>query len=142
MTRDLGWYTWRGVLGLTACAMSSIVIVNSSRPAMWLSVTLSALANLLLVVNLAHADRLADGARARFGLIKDIALAGYALRTSLIGLAFWETGIRGQRMTVLILNLALYALTVPAVLGYTSATAANDGPRAVAPESGPTVATE
>jgi uncharacterized membrane protein YfcA len=130
MDRTVKSFTTVGVAGLVAAVISGIYVVThpADRGSIYVQLLLALLAQIVLMFNLRSAETLDKPRRHRFNLVSGIALVGYTVRTGIIALAFFTVGIRGGRMAFLALDLALYAMTVPTIIGFTAARTASIAP--------------
>jgi hypothetical protein len=82
---------------------------------------LLALSALLLAGNLVSLLRVRDFARARFFQVAKWALLAYAITAGMIEYAFLRNHVSGGALVVLTLSLAVYAVHVPMLIGFTVA---------------------
>jgi hypothetical protein len=85
------------------------------------AVILLALSALLLVANLLSLTRVEDFAWKRFFQVAGWALLAYATIAGMIEYAFLRNGLSGGPLVVLTLSLAVFALHVPMLIGFTVA---------------------
>lgn len=132
MDRSVKSFTAVGVTGLAAAVLSGIYVVThpANHGSIIVQLSLAAFAQTVLVLNMRSVDKFDESRRRRFNMVAGTAAAGYAVRTGIIALAFFTVGIRGGRMAFLAFDLALYAMTVPTIIGFTAARTAPDVPEA------------
>jgi hypothetical protein len=85
------------------------------------AVILLALSALLLVGNLVALSRVDGFAWGRFTDVAKWALLAYAITAGLIEFAFVRNDVSGGALVVLTLSLAVYAVHVPVLIGFTVA---------------------
>jgi hypothetical protein len=85
------------------------------------AVVLLALSALLLVVNLGLLARVRGFAWARFFQVAKWSLLAYAVIAGMIEYAFLQNHVRGGSLVVLTLSLVVFAVHVPALVGFTVA---------------------
>jgi hypothetical protein len=83
------------------------------------AVVLLAASALLLVANLVLLRRVEGFAWGAFADVAKWALLAYAITAGLIEYAFVRNGVRGGTLVVLTLSLAVYAVHVPTLIGFT-----------------------
>ena len=91
------------------------------------AVALLVVSALLLVGNLASLARVGDFAWARFFQVAKWSLVAYAVIAGMIEYAFLQDHIRGGSLVVLTLSLAVFAVHVPMLVGFTVARFAEPG---------------
>jgi hypothetical protein len=85
------------------------------------AIALLAVSALMLVGNLIGLARIEGFAWRRFFEIARWALLAYAITAGIIGYTFLRNGIGGGVLVVLVLSLAVYAVHVPMLIGFTVA---------------------
>jgi hypothetical protein len=91
------------------------------------AVILLALSALLLAGNLAALARVPDFAWPRFFAVARWALLAYVAISAMIEYAFLRDHLSGGPLIVLTLSLVIFAVHVPALIGFTVARFATDG---------------
>lgn len=76
---------------------------------------------MVLAVNLALLSRVPDFAWARFFQVGRWALLAYLFTAGMIEYAFLQSHLSGGPLVILTLSLVVYALQVPALIGFTMA---------------------
>jgi hypothetical protein len=85
------------------------------------AIILLALSALLMVVNLASLARVQGFAWDRFFAVGKWSLLAYLVIAGLIEYAFLQNHVKGGTLVVLTLSLAVFAIHVPALVGFTVA---------------------
>ena len=85
------------------------------------AIVLLALSALLLALNLASLARTRDFAWVRFFQVARWSLLAYAVIAGMIEYAFVRNHVRGGVLVVLTLSLVVFAVHVPALIGFTVA---------------------
>jgi hypothetical protein len=85
------------------------------------AIALLAASSLVLAVNLALLSRVPDFAWARFFQVGRWALLAYLFTAGMIEYAFLRDHLSGGPLVILTLSLAIYALQVPTLIGFTVA---------------------
>jgi hypothetical protein len=85
------------------------------------AVALLAASTLVLVVNMLLLSRVPHFAWPRFFQVAKWALLAYVLTAGLIEYAFLRNHVSGGPLVILTLSLAIYALQVPTLIGFTVA---------------------
>jgi hypothetical protein len=85
------------------------------------AVALLVASSLVLAVNLALLSRVPDFAWARFFQVGRWALLAYLFTAGMIEYAFLRDHLSGGPLVILTLSLAIYALQVPTLIGFTVA---------------------
>jgi membrane-bound acyltransferase YfiQ involved in biofilm formation len=98
------------------------------------AIALLVLAIIVLVVDVVLLARLQEFAWATFRLVAGWALLAYLVIAGMIGYAFVYDGTRGEGLVVLVGMLAVFAIAVPLLLGFS---VARYQPSATAPEAQP-----
>ena len=96
------------------------------------AVALLAASALLLLINVAALSRVSDFAWDRFFEVGRWSLLGYLVIAGLIEYAFLQDHIRGGALVVLTLSLAVFAVHVPLLVGFTVARYAEPDDRVAA----------
>jgi hypothetical protein len=97
------------------------------------AVILLGLSALLLAANLGALARVSYFNWARFFQVARWALLAYVITAGMIEFAFLEDHVRGGPLVVLTLSLAVYAVHVPILIGFTVARYAEPAPAGVTP---------
>ena len=90
------------------------------------AVALLALSVLVLAANMFTLSRVADFAWHRFFAVGRWSLLGYLVIAGMIEYAFLQDHLRGGALVVLTLSLAVFAVHVPILVGFTVARYAQD----------------
>jgi hypothetical protein len=116
---------------VTAVGMSSLALIVAGgiylsahlpqRVPLAPAAILLALSALLLVGNLVSLLRVPDFSRERFFAVAKWALLAYAITAGMIEYAFLRNHVSGGALVVLTLSLAVYAVHVPMLIGFTVA---------------------
>jgi hypothetical protein len=96
------------------------------------AVALLAASALLLVINVASLARVRDFAWSRFFQVARWSLLGYLVIAGMILYAFLQDHVSGGSLVVLTLSLAVFAVHVPMLVGFTVARYAEPEPRVAA----------
>jgi hypothetical protein len=121
--RKLPPFTALGMLSLSLIVIGGIYLASHipQHVSLGPAIALLIASVVVMVVNLWLLSRVRDFAWARFFQVAKWALLAFLITAGLILYAFLEDDVRGGTLVILTLSLFVYAIQVPALIGFTVA---------------------